>query len=106
MEKGKSDIKKGILQRVQVLYILFFTIGLLITGKIIYLQYGISEGFSKGTMWNDILRPEYWTDFFWAHFLVVSLIVYAILLVVVSVGVYIPARKISRIPPTEALRDE
>ena len=27
-------------------------------------------------------------------------------LVVVSVGVYIPARKISRIPPTEALRDE
>ena len=40
MEKGKSDIKKGILQRVQVLYILFFTIGLLITGKIIYLQYG------------------------------------------------------------------
>ena len=57
-------------------------------------------------MWNDILRPEYWTDYFWAHFLIVSLIVYAILLVVVSVGVYIPARKISRIPPTEALRDE
>ena len=40
MEKGKTDIKKGILARVQVLYILFFTIGLLITGKIIYLQYG------------------------------------------------------------------
>ena len=40
MEKGKTDIKKGILHRVQVLYILFFSIGLLITGKIIYLQYG------------------------------------------------------------------
>lgn len=81
------------------------TLGTLI-GCFIYLQYAISEGFSKGAMWNDILRPEYWTDYFWAHFLIVSLIVYAILLVVVSIGVYIPARKISRIPPTEALRDE
>lgn len=81
------------------------TLGTLI-GCFIYLQYAISEGFSKGTMWNDILRPEYWTDYFWTHFLVVSFIVYAILLLVVSVGVYIPARKISRIPPTEALRDE
>ena len=81
------------------------TLGTLI-GCFIYLQYAISEGFSKGAMWNDILRPEYWTDYFWTHFLVVSFIVYAILLLVVSVGVYIPARKISRIPPTEALRDE
>ena len=81
------------------------TLGTLI-GCFIYLQYVISEGFSKGTMWNDILRPEYWTDSFGLHFLFVSLIVYAILLVVVSIGVYIPARKISRIPPTEALRDE
>ena len=81
------------------------TLGTLV-GCFIYLQYAISEGFSKGAMWNDILRPEYWTDYFWTHFLVVSFIVYAILLLVVSVGVYIPARKISRIPPTEALRDE
>ena len=81
------------------------TIGTFI-GCFIYLQYGISEGFSKGAMYWDILRPEYWTDFFWAHFFIVSLIVYAVLLVVVSIGVCIPARKISRIPPTEALRDE
>ena len=81
------------------------TVGTL-AGCFIFLQYAISEGFSKGAMWNDILRPEYWTDFFWAHFFIVSLIVYAVLLVVVSIGVYIPARKISRIPPTEALRDE
>ena len=81
------------------------TVGTL-AGCFIYLQYAIHEGFSKGVMWNDILRPEYWTDFFWAHFFIVSLIVYAVLLVVVSTGVYIPARKISRIPPTEALRDE
>ena len=81
------------------------TIGTVV-GCFIFLQYAISEGFSKGAMYWDILRPEYWTDYFWAHFFIVSLIVYVILLVVVSIGVYIPARKISRIPPTEALRDE
>ena len=40
MEPKKTDIKKGILNRVKVLYGLFFVIGLLIIGKIIYLQYG------------------------------------------------------------------
>ena len=34
------------------------------------------------------------------------LIIYLILLVVVLVGIYIPARRISSIAPTEALRDE
>ena len=81
------------------------TVGTLV-GCFIYLQYGISEGFSRGAMYWDILRPEYWTDFFWLHFFIVSFIVYVVLLLVVSIGVYIPARKISRIPPTEALRDE
>ena len=45
-------------------------------------------------------------DNFPLHFLAVSAFVYVLLLVVVLVGVYIPARRISRIPPTEALRDE
>ena len=39
MEERKPDIKKGILHRVQVLYVLFFIIGLMIVGKILYLQY-------------------------------------------------------------------
>ena len=81
------------------------TLGTLV-GCFIYLQYAISEGLSRGVSYYEGLPPEYWTGFFWAHFFIVSLIVYAILLLVVSTGVYIPARKISRIPPTEALRDE
>lgn len=32
--------------------------------------------------------------------------VYILLLIVVSVGIWIPARKISRINPVDALRDE
>ncbi len=77
-----------------------------LVGCLIYLQYALSEGLSRGANYFANLRDEYWTDFFVSHFLIVSLIVYAILLVVVSVGVYIPASKISRIPPTEALHDE
>lgn len=77
-----------------------------LVGCFIYLQYAMSEGLSRGTNFFENLRDEYWTDFFASHFLIVSLIVYAILLVVVSVGVWLPARRISRIPPTEALRDE
>ena len=77
-----------------------------LAGCFVYLQYALSEGLSKGMAYFDNLRQEYWTDFFGQHFLIVSLIVYAILLMVVSVGVYLPARHISRIQPTEALRDE
>ena len=44
MEERKPDIKKGILHRVQVLYVLFFIIGLMIVGKILYLQYGPKSG--------------------------------------------------------------
>lgn len=40
MKSGRTDIKKGILHRVRVLYALFFVVGLLIAGKILYLQYG------------------------------------------------------------------
>ena len=78
-----------------------------LVGCFIYLQYALSEGLSSGINWGGQEHVgQYWTDSFGLHFLFVSLIVYAILLVVVSIGVYIPARKISRIPPTEALRDE
>lgn len=77
-----------------------------LVGCFIYLHYAMSEGLSRGTNYFANLRDEYWTDFFGTHFLIVSLIVYAVLLAVVSVGVWLPARKISRIPPTEALRDE
>ena len=75
-----------------------------IIGCFAYLQYGISEGnwFQQGEVTGDL----YWINNFSLHFIAVSLIVYVIILTVVLVGVYIPARSISRIPPTEALRDE
>ena len=47
-----------------------------------------------------------WIDSFNKHFLIISGIIYAIMLISVLIGIYIPARRISRINPVDALRDE
>lgn len=74
-------------------------------GCILYLQYAISEGLAKGQTGMET-TGSYWVQNFGQHFVIVSFIVYLVLLAVVLVGIYIPARRISSIPPTEALRDE
>ena len=74
-------------------------------GCLIYLQYAIKDGLILGNTWIDSTET-YWVTNFPQHFLIVSFIVFLIMLAVVLIGIYIPARKISRIPPTEALRDE
>lgn len=71
----------------------------------LYWQYAMSEGLDRGMCWMESTET-YWVSDFTSHFLVVSFIIYLVLLAVVLAGIYIPARNISRIPPTEALRDE
>lgn len=75
------------------------------TSCLLYLQYALKEGLNKGNAWVQSTET-YWVTDFAQHFLVVSSIVFLIMLAVVLAGIYIPARRISRIPPTEALRDE
>lgn len=74
-----------------------------LVGCLIYLQYGISEGnwYQQG-----FADSFYWINDFWLHYGAVSLIVYIVIVSVVLLGVYIPAYRISRIQPTDALRDE
>lgn len=74
-------------------------------GCFIYLQYAFSEGLNTGSSLMEAVTPS-WVDNFGLHFFLVSLMVYVILLLVVWIGIYIPARRISSISPTEALRDE
>ncbi len=74
-------------------------------GCFIYWNYVLFEGLAAGYT-ADRYVGLYWTDDFARHFTFISLWVYACLLAVTLIGVYIPARRISRIPPTEALRDE
>ena len=74
-------------------------------GCFIYLQYAFSEGLNKGNaFFPDV--ADYWVTDFAQHYLVVSAVIFLLLLAVVLAGIYIPARSISRIHPTDALRDE
>lgn len=78
-------------------------------GCIAYMQYAIKEGLTVMGGFNGALIADYmpcWTDNFAMHFAVVSIIIYAIMTTVVCVGIYIPGRRISRVSPVEALRDE
>lgn len=82
-----------------------------IIGCLIYMQYGISEGLVNDYMWGGAradspMVADSWIDSFPLHFLLVSGIIWVIMMVVVLIGIYIPANKISHIQPTEALRDE
>ncbi len=74
-------------------------------GCLIYWNYAMMDGLAAGTT-TDRYVGLYWTDDFALHFTVISLAVYAVLLAVTLFGVWMPARSISRVPPTEALRDE
>ncbi len=82
-----------------------------LVGCLAYMQYAIKEGLEvtgSVTGWGPKLAafmPD-WTDNFFLHFSIVSLIIYVILMIVVSVGIYIPARRIIRVSPVDALRDE
>ena len=75
-------------------------------GSLLYLGYAWNEGFSNGTSENYLNTVSNWVNDFAWHFGVVSVVILLILWVVVLLGIYLPARHISRVPPTEALRDE
>ena len=87
-----------------------------IVGLIIYLNYAHSslhvgengeycETFF--TIQNYALSSDKtWVDYFWPHFLVVSVIVYLIILCAVLIATAIPAWRICRSEITEALKDE
>lgn len=77
-----------------------------LTGCLFYLQYALKEGLYTNMWDKSEMSPVYWVNVFPLHFMGVSLIVWVILLIVVGIGIYIPARSISRITPVDALRDE
>lgn len=80
-------------------------------GCFIYLQYALKEGLytpirTFGNNLYGLLSGRYWFEDFATHFAIVSFITWAIVVIVVCIGIYIPASRISRITPTDALRDE
>ena len=76
-----------------------------VVGCLIYLPYALLEGLDEGVV-HIQNYADYWVTNFALHYFIVSAVVFLLLLVVVLAGIYIPARNISRISPTDALRDE
>ena len=90
-----------------------------VIGCLVYFQYAIKEGLNLGfynSMENEDGSPLTvsienasnldWVNTFGTHFLIVSAIIYLIILAVVIIGVSIPAKRLSSIPPVDALREE
>lgn len=77
-------------------------------GCMIYLKVAESVGLARGTgnMNVDMRMDVPWIASFGEHFAIVSLIVYVLVLAAVLAGICIPAWRISRVNPVDALRDE
>ena len=75
-------------------------------GCVIYLQYAMHSGLYMPQ--NLCCSPyvHYWFESFKEHFLIVSGVVWLLMMLIVSFGIYVPMRGISRIAPTEALHEE
>lgn len=69
------------------------------------IEYGLS-GFKDTPMEQLPAMLHTWVGDFWLHMGVVSLVVCVLMLIVVFAGIAIPAWKLSRINPVEALADE
>lgn len=86
---------------------LILTVIAWVVGCVIYLQWALVEGLSNGRIWQDSSPLDTgWVCSFWPHFIGVSLIVLVLMLAVVLLGIWLPARKLSRTDPVTALHEE
>lgn len=77
-----------------------------LAGCLIYLQYAYASGLATEQYRMSSEAYADWIDSFPLHFVLVSGAVYIIVTTVVAIGIYIPARRISRVDPVTALREE
>lgn len=78
-----------------------------LAGVLIYLQWALKYGLDKGFINNSGLNVvDNWVSHFGEHFIIISTVVYAIILVCVLIGTLIPAISASRVSVTDVLRDE
>lgn len=78
-----------------------------LAGDFIWLQFAISEDvLSDGNIYGSMGNENDWVMLFWPHFLIISFAVFLMLLVVVSLGIIIPAWSICRKKIVETLNSQ
>ena len=76
-------------------------------GDFIWLQFAASwDILSDGNIRSASGMENDWVNQFWPHFLIISLVIFLLLLIIVSIGVSLPAWNICRKKIVTALRDE
>ena len=77
-----------------------------IIGQIIWMQFAINFGLSKGQTMTGNGQETDWVNNFWLHFLIICVIQYLLMLVIVTLGIIIPALIAMYRKPINALRHE
>lgn len=77
-----------------------------IIGQIIWLQFAINFGLSQGQSMASNGQETDWVNNFWLHFLIICVIQYLVMLVIVTLGIIIPALIAMYRKPVNALRHE
>ena len=77
-----------------------------IIGQLIWLQIALKIGLADGSI--DVMtgRETDWVNNFWLHFLIICVIQYLVMLVIVTLGIIIPALIAMYRKPVNALRHE
>lgn len=77
-----------------------------LVGSLIYLQYAMRKGLFMPEALHVGLSTHYWYEDFKLHFVVIMGLIWLLTIFIVSIGIYVPARGLSRISATDALHDE
>lgn len=78
-----------------------------VIGFLLYSQYALRNGLDNGTNNDYYAQTDYtWISNFPEHFMIISAIILALIIICVVVGTLIPAMSISRVPIVEAIRSK
>lgn len=77
-----------------------------IIGQLIWLQIALKIGLADGSINMMTGRETDWVNNFWLHFLIICVIQYLVMLVIVTLGIIIPALIAMYRKPVNALRHE
>ena len=106
MGVSRAGIVRRFLAESWVLVTVAYALALLVVANYVYAA-GFAEGINAVNITKELVPdPAYPQNRPWPHFLSVTVLTYAVLLLTALVGTWIPVRRAARILPVEALRDE
>ena len=106
MGVSRAGIVRRFLAESWILVTVAYALALLVVGNYVYAA-GFAEGINAVNITKELVPdPAYPQNRPWPHFLSVTVLTYAVLLLTALVGTWIPVRRAARILPVDALREE